>query len=110
MAELNNNNMEQNTALNEQEVKAAEAAVGNTVPAAPEKKKPFAKGTKSRKIAGGLLVGVGALVLGGVGFALGKIFGNDKADNGVIDADYTDVTAPADDTVPFDNNVNTDNF
>lgn len=116
MAELNNN-MEQNTELNEQEVKAAEAAVNQTVPAAapeapavPEKKKLFAKGSKSRKIGGGILIGIGTTILTCLAFAVGKRCGKDKASGDVIDGDYTDVTdTPADDTVPFDDN-NTDNF
>lgn len=111
MAELNNNNMEQNN-LNEQEMAAAQAAAENAVPAAPEapavpeKKKFFAKGSKSRKIAGGVLVGLGTTILGATIFALGKMFGEKKTDGNVVDGEYTDVTdsAPADDTVPFDDN------
>lgn len=119
MAELNN--MEQNTELNEQEVKAAEAAVNQTVPAAapeapavPEKKKLFAKGSKSRKVAQGIGFGIlGTIlagVLGTVIFKAGESSGEKKASGDVIDGEFTDVTdAPADDTVPFDDN-NTDNF
>lgn len=120
MAELNNN-MEQNeqNALDEQEVKAAEAAVGSTVPAAPEapavpeKKKFFAKGSKSRKIAQGIGIGILATglltLLGGIIYKVGETSGEKKAEGNVIDGDYTDVTdvPPADDTVPFDTD-NTD--
>lgn len=110
MAELNNN-MENNE-LNEQEVKAAEAAVNQTVPAAapeapavPEKKKLFAKGSKSRKIGGACLIAIGTAILTGLGFAVGKHCGEKDSSGDVIDADYSEVAdTPADDAddVPFD--------
>lgn len=81
-----------NVDLNEEEKKAAEAAVDAAVPAVPEKKKLFAKGSKSRKVAGGIGIGIGTLLLG-VGckilYDLGVSNGEKKA---VIDVNYEDVT------------------